>query len=133
MAARKPSGGPDERVKRALTGVRSAVSRLVGFLGDDDPEVVERAAVALEEVGEFAVGPLAAALCHAPSADHRAVVVAALTALAPGAEVPVLRALARAAKLDPDPFVKAAAGQAYSSLLVAGIGRGATAARGSAD
>src|SRR4051812_45905843 len=119
MAARKPKAEPPDRVDRTVKGVKAAVGRLVGLLGDEDEAVVRKALAALEEVGPFAVGPLAAALPRAPSPRHRAAILGALTYLGPRAAVQVVRALLLASENDPDPRLRAAAGAAMAAVVMA--------------
>ena len=68
---------PDE-TERALVAVRKAVGRLVRLLGDEDPVVIEKAALALGEIGPYVVGPLASALPRSPSPRHRLAILGAL-------------------------------------------------------
>jgi HEAT repeat protein len=123
MGARKAPAPVPDQVDRAVGSIKAAIGRLVKFLGDDDPEIVMKAAAALDGIGPFAVGPLATALSRSASPRHRMIVVAALKAFGARAEAPVLRALAKAVKGDPDPYVRATAEQAMSSLLMKGMGR----------
>jgi len=124
MATTKPRAEPPDRVDRTVTGIRSAVGRLVGLLGDEDEAVVGKALAALEEVGPFAVGPLASALPRAPSSRHRAAILGVLTYFGPRAEVPVMRALLKASQNDPDPRLREAAGAAMTAVMLAGLKRG---------
>jgi hypothetical protein len=119
MAAGKRESLPQDRVGRAVAGVRRAIGRLVALLGDDDTAVVSRAAAALAEVGPYAVGLLAAALRRAPKPRHRATIVVVLATLGPRVVGPAGRALRAAARRDPDPRVRAAAEAALTALLLA--------------
>src|SRR4051812_3808716 len=123
MAARKaPAQRPGE-VDRAVKSIKAAVGRLVGHLGDDDPAVVQQAVIALGEIGPFIVGPLATALFSSSSPRHRMFIIAALKTYGPQAEAPVLRALAKAVKDDPDERVRAVAEDAMTAMLMAGMTR----------
>lgn len=124
MATSRPRAEPPDRVDRAVTGIRSAVGRLVGLLGDEDEAVVGKALAALEEVGPFAVGPLASALPRAPSSRHRAAILGVLTYFGPRAEVQVERALFLTSENDPDPRLRAAAGAALTAVLIARLKQG---------
>src|SRR3954467_3726912 len=95
-----------DQVDRAIVAVERAVGRLVALLGDDDPAVMERAALTLAEIGPFAVGPLAAALPRAASSRHRVVIIGALLTFGRQAKVPVMDALIGTLKREPDPHVK---------------------------
>src|SRR4051794_38005110 len=78
MAVTRRKQPPLDQVDRAIVAVERAVGRLVAMLGDDDPAVLERAALALEQIGPFAVGPLASGLKTAASSRHRVVIIGAL-------------------------------------------------------
>src|SRR3954449_247645 len=119
-----------DQVDRAIVAVERAVGRLVSLLGDDDPAVLERAALALAEIGPFAVGPLAAALPKAASSRHRAIIIGALLTFGRQAKVPVMNALIGTLKREPDPHVKAAARVALEALLAADLGQGDSAGSG---
>jgi HEAT repeat protein len=123
MSERKAKSAPPDQVDRAVGGIRRSVGRLVALLGDDDAAVVAKALTALDGVGPVAVGPLAAALPRAPSPRHRVLIITALKTFGPGDEAPALRALAGATERDPDERVRAAAGVALSSLMMAGMVR----------
>ena len=73
---------PDE-TERALVAVKKAVGRLVRLLGDEDPVVIEKAALALAGIGPFVVGPLASALPRSPSPRHRMAILGALATFGP--------------------------------------------------
>ena len=98
-----------DQVDRAIVAVERAIGRLVALLGDDDPAVMERAALTLAEIGPFAVGPLAAALPRAASSRHRAIIIGALLTFGRQAKVPVMDALIGELKRESDPHVKVAA------------------------
>jgi HEAT repeat protein len=118
-ALRKGQRPPPDRVDQALASARRAIGRVVDRLGDEDEAVVEKAAVALSEIGPFAVGPLASALTRSPSPRHRAAIIGALLTFGPQAGSVVLHALAGAMKRDPDECVRTAAQAAITSLLMA--------------
>jgi hypothetical protein len=77
-----------DRADRALAAVRRGVGELVELLGDEDQAVIEKAALALGEVGPYCVGPLAAALPRARSPRHRAAIIGALMTFVPQAAGP---------------------------------------------
>jgi hypothetical protein len=98
ISRRRAMGGRVEvpkkdEVDRAVAAARKAVGRLVALLGEEDLAVVGKAAVALEGIGAFAVGPLAAALPRARPPRHRVAIARALIRVAPRARVEVVEAL----------------------------------------
>ncbi len=122
---------PDE-VDRAVLAARRAVGRLVTILGEDDPEVVQRALHALGEIGPFSVGPLASALPRAESPRQRIIIVRALMHFSGQARPAVVRALIAAVRRETDPYVLAEAQASLSHLTVTGLFAGSRAARTSA-
>ena len=103
---------------RAVARIRAAVGRLALLLGDEDPATFETAAMAVDAIGPFAVGPLAAARPRGPSPRHRAAIVAALLTLGEQEKAAVARALRGALERDPDPHVRAAAEAALTQLIL---------------
>jgi HEAT repeat protein len=103
---------------RAVATIRAAIGRLALLLGDDDPATIDAAATALDAIGPFAVGPLAAALPKGPSTRHRAAIVAALMAFGAQENAAVARALRGALERDPDPDVRAAAEACLTRVIL---------------
>jgi hypothetical protein len=103
---------------RAVASIRAEVGRLALLLGDEDPATAEVAAMALGEIGPFAVGPMAAALPKGPSPRHRAAIVAALLTFGEQEKAAVARTLRSALERDPDPHVRAAAQACLARLIL---------------
>jgi hypothetical protein len=118
MANRKNGGTAVEKneVDRAVEGVRRAIGRLIGLLGDEDPSTICGAFETLVSIGAFAVEPLAQALTRPASVRHRAAIMNCLMELAPVARPVVLRAMLRASQRDCDPALRASAGRNLVAL-----------------
>ena len=86
-------GKDPDQVDRALADARRAIGTLGDLLDDEDQATLEKVARAMEEIGPFAVGPLAAALPKARSVGHRLAIIGGLLYFAPQARAPVARAL----------------------------------------
>src|SRR4051794_11170814 len=119
-----------DHVDRAVISVRKAVGKLVALLGEEDWPTVERAALALGEIGPFAVGPLAAALPRGRSVRHRLALIGMVVSFGPQAGSPASRALTAILEREKDPHVLAAARVAFSRLVMDDIIESATKARG---
>jgi hypothetical protein len=125
-ATTKPK--PDQ-VDRALADARRAIGKLVQLLDDEDGAIVAKAARALEEVGPFAVGPLAAALPRAGSLRLRLLIVGGLPHFARQARPAVTRALTAALGREKDPLVQRAVRGALGRVIMDDIVESATKAR----
>ena len=96
-----------DEVDRAVAAARRAVGRLAGLLGDEDPDVLRKAAAALAEIGPFAIGPLSSALRRAKEPRHRLAIMGMLMSFARQARGPVSAALSAALAREKDPRVRA--------------------------
>jgi hypothetical protein len=90
-------------------------------LGEGDPAVIGKAAVAIVEVGPFAVGPLASALPRSSSPGHRLAILACLMTIGPQARAEVSGVLAGAVKREKDPTVRARAAAALAHVMAGGL------------
>ena len=101
----------------------------MALLGAEDRPTVEKAALALAEIGPFAVGPLAAALPRGRSARHRLAIIGMLVCFGPRAGAPATRALTGILKREKDPHVLTAAQAAFVKLVMDDINESATKAQ----
>jgi hypothetical protein len=110
-----------DEVDRAVAAARRAVGRLGRLLGDEDEGMMRKAAVALEEIGPFAIGPISSALRRAKEPRHRLIIMGMLMSFAKQARGPVSAALSAAVAREKDPHVRARAGAALSHVIACGF------------
>lgn len=108
-------------VSRAQASVRRAIGRLITLLGDEDVEILNAAALAIQPLGAAAVGPLAAALPRGRSPRHRRAILGVLLGLGPLDLAVAARAVSRAAQRDPDEGVREIAHWVLDQLIMRDI------------
>ena len=112
-----PRSAHDDVLDRAVGLLAKAVTRLIELLDRDECATLAKAALALGDIGPFAVGPLGSALLAAPEPRHRGMMIVVLNGLASRSPGAVLDALEPLIAREDNPFVLEAARALRADLL----------------
>jgi hypothetical protein len=93
-------------VDRNIAGVHRAMTKFAALIASDDPAVRSRVVNALAEMGEFAGGPLAAAIGRTPDVKHMVVMLGMLRMIGSFADPKVYELLRRLSRKAPHPLIE---------------------------
>ncbi len=105
---------------RAVSAVGTAIGRLTRLL-DGDPEVADRAMLALAEIGPYSAEPMAAVLRRSRSFRQKVLIIRLLVLLGPEVRLIAGGALVDLLKRDKDPFLLQVAVAAQTELIMRGL------------